>query len=144
MNADLGTNPSYIWRSILEAQESIRQGCHRRIRDGRSTRVWQVPWLPSPENGYITTPMPEQLKDIQVQGFLNTNQTDWDMEVVRDICNERDSRLIRQIPIPMRVKEDAWFWLFEDKCQFSVKSCYRRIQGEQIYIDESFWRASRG
>lgn len=140
LNADLGPNPSYVWRSILEAQESVSHGCQRKIRDGKSTLVWQVPWLPCPENGYITTPIPEQLKDIQVCGLLNETQTDWDMEIVQDICNERDSKLIRKIPIPMRRTEDSWFWLFDDKGKFSVRSYYQRIQGERMYTDGRFWR----
>lgn len=37
-------------------------------------------------------------------------------------------------------KEDSWIWLFEDKGHFSVKSCYRQIQGERVYADENFWK----
>lgn len=62
------------------------------------------------------------------------------MDIVQDICNERDSELIRQIPLPMQRKDDSWFWVFEDKGKFSVKSCYRRIQGERVHTDGRFWR----
>lgn len=75
-----------------------------------------------------------------MQGFMYENQKEWDMEVVRDICNDRDSNLIQQIPIPARDNEDTWFWLLEDKGDFSVKSCYRQIHGEQQYSDKRFWR----
>lgn len=40
LNASLGANPSYVWRSILESQAVVRQGCRRRIGDGKDTRVW--------------------------------------------------------------------------------------------------------
>lgn len=72
--------------------------------------------------------------------FLNEEQTGWDMEVVQDICNERDSRLIQQIPFPMLAKEDSWLWLLEDNGQFSVKSCYRRIRGDKVHAEGAFWR----
>lgn len=32
LQALVGENPSYVWRSIVEAQEVVAQGCRRRIR----------------------------------------------------------------------------------------------------------------
>lgn len=57
LNATSGSNPSYVWRSILESQDFIRQGCRRIIGDGKSTKIWQVPWLPCTVNGLLTTDM---------------------------------------------------------------------------------------
>ncbi|XP_074356529.1 uncharacterized protein LOC141696263 [Apium graveolens] len=31
LNASIGANPSYVWRSILESQDVVRKGCRRRI-----------------------------------------------------------------------------------------------------------------
>lgn len=55
LNATIGTNPSYNWRSILEAQEIVKQGSRKRIEDGPSTLVWHDPWLPCVQNGFMTT-----------------------------------------------------------------------------------------
>ena len=52
LHAKLGDNPSYMWRSILAAQEVVKQGCRRRIGTGTDTTVWHIPWLPCIENGY--------------------------------------------------------------------------------------------
>lgn len=43
LSAQIGTNSSYVWRSIIEAQDAVRQGCRRRIGDGQCTKVWHVP-----------------------------------------------------------------------------------------------------
>lgn len=99
LDATLGV----AWRSILAAQESIRQGCRRRIGDGKSTRVWQVPWLSCLESGYITTELPEELKDIQVHGFLMkqvlTGIWRWYMtSVMNTIVNSSHKSLFRQEP----------------------------------------------
>ncbi|XP_074364631.1 putative mitochondrial protein AtMg00310 [Apium graveolens] len=40
-----GTNPSYMWRSILAAQEVVRQESRRKIGDGEQTNAWN-------NNGY--------------------------------------------------------------------------------------------
>lgn len=60
LNTKLGDNPSYVWRSIMEAREEVKQGCRRRIGDGKSTQVWEIPWLPCSSNGYLTTRMPAE------------------------------------------------------------------------------------
>lgn len=40
LNATMGNNSSYTWRSILAVQDSMRQDGGRKIIDGRDTRVW--------------------------------------------------------------------------------------------------------
>ncbi|WOG91125.1 hypothetical protein DCAR_0310373 [Daucus carota subsp. sativus] len=108
LGAKMGSNPSYVWRSILEAQEVIKKGTRRRIGNGDDTMVWKDPWLPCFENENLTTTMPEDK---------------WDEDVLNDLCNDRDKRLIKQIPIPIRSRSDSWYWILDDKGEFSVKSC---------------------
>lgn len=46
LDAKIGNNPSYMWRSMLAAQEVIKQMCRKRIGNGDSIKVWKFPWLP--------------------------------------------------------------------------------------------------
>lgn len=140
LQAQLGVNPSYMWRSIIAAQEMVSQGSRRRIGNGESTRVWKVPWLPSKENGYLTTDMPQELEHIKVVNLMETDSPNWDDAVLHDICTDRDVQLIKRIPTPLQQTEDSWFWILEESGSFSVKSCYRRIQGEQVWPHALFWR----
>lgn len=48
MEAKLGSNPSYIWRSILWGREVIHKGLRWRIGDGKQVKVYQSGWLPRP------------------------------------------------------------------------------------------------
>lgn len=48
--------------------------------------------------------------------------------------------LIQQIPIPCRSRADSWFWLNDDKGKYSVRSCYRMIQGERECVHVGFWK----
>lgn len=57
-----------------------------------------------------------------------------------DICNERDRNLIKQIPLSSTLVNDEWMWLPDDKGCFTVKSCYRLIQGEIEAPYAHFWR----
>lgn len=140
LQAKIGANPSYMWRSILAAEELVCQESRKRIGNGEARAVWGIPWLPCEDNGYLTTEMPHQLEDTRVVNFLNTGTYCWDDEVENDVCNGRDAQLIRSIPNPLQEQEDSWYWILEATGLFSVKSCYRRIHGEQHWDPASFWR----
>lgn len=130
LNATLGNNPIYMWRSILVAQDIVRKGCRRRIGNGDSTRVWKVLWLPCSENGFVMTDMPPELENITVQSLRVPGENNWDEEVLNDIFNSRDGELIKRIPLPVTSRHDSWFWVLDEKGIFTVNSCYRMIQGE--------------
>lgn len=118
----------------------VRQGCRRRIGDGSTTNIWKVPWLLCPENGFLTTEMVEELQQVTVQNVLDENRGGCDDDVLEDILNERDRDLVRQIPLSRRRRDDSWFWSLDDKGQFTVRGCYRKLRGEAACPDADFWR----
>ncbi|CAH9072880.1 unnamed protein product [Cuscuta epithymum] len=61
LSAKIGYNPSFIWRSIFQTQEIIREGFKWRVGDGKLINVWRDPWLPDPENPRVTSQVPEGL-----------------------------------------------------------------------------------
>ncbi|XP_074352483.1 uncharacterized protein LOC141691612 [Apium graveolens] len=67
---------------------------------------------------------------VGVCSLMQIEQKQWDEEVLLDICNERDKNLIKKIPLSKREDHDAWFWFPDEKGCFTVKSCYRLLQGE--------------
>lgn len=123
LNADLGSNPSYVWRSIMEALDAVKAGAQKKIGDGEGTTVWNMPWLPDRSNGFINTPAYNQIRDIKVSSLMVSGERRWDMEVLNDLFEERDVKLIKCIPIPIVNKADSWFWLLDGKGEFSVRSC---------------------
>lgn len=62
----------------------------------------------------MTTEMPIQMEGSNVSGLMQVNRTQWDEDVLMDICNKMDMSLIRKIPLPMREQNDSWFWLLDD------------------------------
>lgn len=140
LEAKLGDNPSFMWRSIMASQEIVRQHCRRKIGDGKDTRVWHIPWLPCKDNGCPTTTPYEELQDIVVHNLMNDEHKSWDVDILHDLFNERDRVLIQQIPIPSRSRSDSWYWQLDDKGVFSVKSCYRSLRGENTNTEGGFWK----
>lgn len=124
----------------MVGQEVLKKGCRRSIGTGEDTFVWKVPWLPSADNGYVTTTMPSELKDINVTNLMQMQDRGWDEEVLNDIFNDRDVRLIKNIPLSNNNKKDSWLWLFDGKGVFTVKSGYRQLAGECDTADAPFWK----
>lgn len=72
----LKTNPSYVWRNVIESQDVVRQGCRRHIGYVKSTRGWQVP---------VCFVVPLELKDITVNGLFAENQREWDNDILQEL-----------------------------------------------------------
>lgn len=143
VNASMGSSPSYMWHSILESQSVISEGCRKRIGNGEDTRIWKVSWFPCLENGYLTTEIYSELEEATVHGLMNEDKIGWDEAVLLDLCNDRDRKLIQQIPIPICKKPDSWYWALEDNGFFSVKSCCRRLHGELECVNKKVWKRIR-
>lgn len=47
-NAKVGSNPSFIWRSILWGSQVIKKGVRWRIGDGRNVFVYKDNWISRP------------------------------------------------------------------------------------------------
>ncbi|KAL8113768.1 hypothetical protein AgCh_020895 [Apium graveolens] len=130
LNAKLGKNPSYMWRSIITAQDVVRKGCRRSIGTGKDTFVWKIPWLSCIENGYVTIHMPIELENIRVCDLMEEQGKKWDDDNLNDLFEDRDVCLIKKIPLSISNITDTWMWIFEEKGEFTVKSCYRSLVGE--------------
>lgn len=129
-----------MWRNIVSVQEVVKVGCRRRIGDGESTRVWEFPWLPCPENGCLTTDMVPQLKDITVSRLMGMDKRSWEEVILKDMFNNQDVELIQRIPIPNQQRRDNWFWFMEDSGKFTVISVYKHLQGMHDTSYNNFWK----
>ncbi|XP_074342400.1 putative mitochondrial protein AtMg00310 [Apium graveolens] len=130
LDARMGNNSSYMWRSLMAVMKVLKAGARRKIGNGLSTKVWNIPCLPSSENGFMTTDMRHQMSQVLVNGIMCNEGKRWDLEILNDVCNNRDMDLIKRIPILLVDMQDSWYWYFEDSGNFTVKSCYRWIQVE--------------
>ncbi|XP_021633044.1 uncharacterized mitochondrial protein AtMg00310-like [Manihot esculenta] len=105
MSASLGSNYSYVWKSVHSSQQLLVRGTHWRVGDGRSIFVKNNPWLPSDSNFVPNDPMfiddAMHVSDMFVPGELR-----WDLEKVLNIFSMDDVRSILAIPLPLNPKPD--------------------------------------
>jgi hypothetical protein len=57
LDAPISGNVSYIWRSICEARQVLRDGMRWRVGDGVDIKIWKDAWLPTPSTFRVISPM---------------------------------------------------------------------------------------
>lgn len=107
-HANLGHNPSFIWRSLPEAKQLLIDGIRWRVGNGTHIQILGQPWLLTKENPFITL-SPEPLYDQMVASLMCTDKKEWDIEVVTDVFNERDQACVLAVPISKSNKEDRLY-----------------------------------
>lgn len=90
LTAELGHNPSFVWRSVLEAREVVRMGARRRVGNGEEINIIDDPWLPCKNNPRVTTTHPG-LVGKNVSALFETGTMAWDTDLVHDMFNKRDA-----------------------------------------------------
>ena len=99
MEIGLGCNPSYLWRSILAAQNLVWMRARKLIGDGYNTRVFFEPWLSDDVNPFVTTPISNGLSNILVGSSMQQDVLAWDNDIFKVLFNDRDTGIIRRIPL---------------------------------------------
>ncbi|XP_060965585.1 uncharacterized protein LOC133034507 [Cannabis sativa] len=143
LDAELGSNPSYAWRSVFEAQEIVKLGARWRVGSGISILVLNQPWLSSKDNPYVVSSH-EALCDCSVFNLLQIDNMSWDEELLEDLFVQRDVELIRSIPLPSTLNMDTWYWAYEAYGGCSIKSAYPALQVRNerwnLQDNSGFWK----
>ncbi|XP_019198077.1 PREDICTED: uncharacterized protein LOC109191858 [Ipomoea nil] len=124
----------------MAAQDLICGGVRRRIGDGKSTLIWDHPWLQDVSQPKILTEKPPQLAQAKVMGLMDQHTGTWDQDILTDIFDPEDVERILKIPVSPDY-EDLWYWYGDPKGEYSVKSGYRTIVVALLYY---IWRARNG
>ena len=78
LEAEARGGASYLWRSILWGRNVIKLGLRRRIGDGRSTRVFDDPWIPRPSSYRVITRRPDSGESMMVADLIMDGNRAWD------------------------------------------------------------------
>uniref|UniRef100_A0A803P384 Uncharacterized protein n=1 Tax=Cannabis sativa TaxID=3483 RepID=A0A803P384_CANSA len=120
----LGSNPSYVWRSILEAQKLVANGVRWNVGNGNSISVLGEAWLPDETNPRIMSNNPS-LMNAKVTNLMKQGRLEWDEENLNDLFEPRDRALILQITLDPSITRDCLVWSRELSGVYTVKSAYR-------------------
>ncbi|KAH9658155.1 hypothetical protein KPL70_023379 [Citrus sinensis] len=121
LDAKLGSNPSYIWRSLLWGRKIICSGSRWRVGNGQKIHVHKANWIPQPST-FQPVVKPSLLPDAMVSDLINEANY-WDEKRIYEHFDKIDADLITKIPLPRRPREDELIWHYGKNGQFSEPTC---------------------
>ena len=120
MEAELGNNPSYVWRNLLAARNIICVGSKWKVGDGRTIGVSTHNWL-SHELVFLG----EQQQWLMVKDLIDGHTKQSDKERIFDLFAHKTKMEILAIPLQQDTARDALIWKETKSGSFSVKSAYQ-------------------
>nr|XP_023881248.1 uncharacterized protein LOC111993657 [Quercus suber] len=124
INAQLGCNPSYAWRSIHSSLEVIRRGTRWRVGNGKTIHIWEDKWLPTPTT-YKTISPPYYFEDFpMVSVLIDLDSKRWKADLVKKIFLPFEADTILRIPLCYSLPDDKLIWLGNTRGVFTVRSAY--------------------
>ena len=111
----------------MKAHSVIKREANWRIGKGNKVKIWRDPWLPDPSNPCIENPPIQGLEEATVDALKRGEGASWDVDILRDLFNDRDPSLIHKIPLSIRSYPDQWQWRYDRKGNYTVKSGYRLV-----------------
>jgi len=136
LEAELGSSPSRVWRSITDGREVLKEGLIKRIGTGASTPIWSTNWLPA---GNLRRPIPTDKPNAPhlVSELIDATEARWNISVLNEFFSPLDVDTILSIPISTRIQEDFWAWHYEKKGVFTVRSAYHMIIHKCDQVDSA-------
>ncbi|XP_074271816.1 uncharacterized protein LOC141595750 [Silene latifolia] len=144
MTASLGHNPSYTWRSIVEARTVMELGLRRRIGDGMETLIWGHAWVPNTQTGRIISPCLPGNEGMHVSDLLRDDGRGWDAEKAAQLFLPFEFDRVKNIRVSPNRQLDIWFWGRERDGLYTVRSAYKMLAGDMgDMASSSDWERGR-
>lgn len=126
-------NASYVWKSIRQTIDIIKQGLCFQIRDGCSVSLWSDPWLPNfpPHNKptSIHNHLPQD-HTLTVKDLILQNPPHWNTTKINNLLSPQTAEAIQQIHLP---SQDKLIWSLSQTGDFSVFSAYNIIHTPALH-----------
>ncbi|GMI75734.1 hypothetical protein like AT4G29090 [Hibiscus trionum] len=129
LSANLGSNPSYIWRSLWSAKGLIERGIGWRVGSGRNINIWNDAWLPGIGDGRVKRDTID-IRYTYVSDLIHSPTSTWKVDVLEDLFDAPQVSMISSIPLSVSGKADTVVWRLEGSGKYTVKSGYRMLRDD--------------
>ncbi|XP_043693618.1 uncharacterized protein LOC122644075 [Telopea speciosissima] len=124
MEAKLGSNPSWGWRSILEGRNIVKQGLLWQVGKGDKINVWTDQWVPSLPGFIIPQEKPRNCAVNKVSDLIDHDNQSWNRILLHQLFTKEVEDAILKIQVPLFPREDRRVWGASKDGRYSVKSAY--------------------
>ncbi|CAA7061573.1 unnamed protein product [Microthlaspi erraticum] len=123
LDCDLADGSSHGWRGIITGRDLLKGKLGKIIGNGKSTRIWEDPWLSTSEPIRPMGPALEAFKDMKVSDLLLPNSGIWNEELINEILPQHMEEILCLI-LGSYDSDDRLAWLPQPSGDYSVKSGY--------------------
>ncbi|XP_023870563.1 uncharacterized mitochondrial protein AtMg00310-like [Quercus suber] len=107
LHMELGSKPSFAWRSILAAQSVVNSGYRWQVGDGKSIGIWTDRWLPRPSTFRVLTPPAQLPANTRVEYPIDQENGNWNLDMMHQIFLQDDATSILSIPLSRQMPHDC-------------------------------------
>lgn len=122
LEAPVGNNPSFIWRSLCWGRESLSEGLFWKIGKGNRVNVFKDNWIPEHAKRKLDEDR-AGVSELMVNNFFN-NQGEWNLAELKKVALSYELEAILRIHISGINKDDRRFWIYEKRGHYTVKAGY--------------------
>lgn len=123
LHASLGSNTSFVWRSILWGRQGIKVGIRWRIGNGQSILMYKDNWLPRPNTFKPMSP-PRMLIHTVVADLIKA-RNQWDEDKLNQHFIQEDLEVILNTSLLREKAKDEVMWHYDKRGEYSVKGGYQ-------------------
>jgi len=107
LTAQLGHNPSYVWRIIMRARFIVRGGARWSIGSDSSISTLNDPWLSNVKCIHGSIVGAHFVQNVTINNLMNLYDKSWNEEVVRQVDI---AAKIPNTPLIAQVQDDRLIW----------------------------------
>jgi hypothetical protein len=131
MEAKVGFQPSYAWRSLLAAKEVVKAGARWVIGDGRKVKKIQDSWIPTTKGFKLQDQTVGVDPNATVSLLIDVGTKQWNRGLIYITFNNYVAKQILSIPISVRLPIDRVIWHWEKDGNYSVTSAHHVLCEER-------------
>ena len=120
MEAELDSNPSMVWRSLLQARDIIREGTILEVGDEKSIGIRTHKWLPHPPRFKDGAN-----QDLKVYDLINVMTYQWDRSILVATFTRATVEDILRIRVGTSNTRDKLTWKENKSRECTVKTAYQ-------------------
>jgi len=107
LQANLGSKPSYVWRSLFNSRELLVQEMIWRVGDGKSIQVWGDRWLPHPTSYAVQSILNTISPNATVVELIDGELKGWKTSLINEVFDEEEATIICQILLRAQIDLDG-------------------------------------
>ena len=124
LDSELGSKPSFAWRSIWQSKKLLKEGLLWRLGDGESIQISGDRWVPYPLTYAIQSPVRVLSRDARVSALIDPHTSWWNFTRIQEVFSEEEVLRICSLAISPGGQLNKLVWKDTKNGIFTVKSAY--------------------